>query len=125
MSLRLHPTYGVNPSLDCCAWCGEATGVALLGYNKDREAPRKIVTSFDPCGACAANMALGITFFEARMVDGKPQPTGSYFVVKPEALDYMIGNETLRADILKARKCAVEPEAFAQFSCVQDAQKEK
>ena len=29
--IMLDPTHGVNPSLGCCFWCGEAVDVLLFG----------------------------------------------------------------------------------------------
>jgi hypothetical protein len=52
--IRLHPKFGVNPSVTLCPICGESVGVALLGYNKDQEAPRQMVDPFGPCDKCKA-----------------------------------------------------------------------
>lgn len=115
-SLRLHPKYGVNPSVDVCFWCGEARGVVLLGSNKGKEAPREMVTGYDPCSSCKENMAQGITLVEAapsiRYPD-RPEiqagvvPTGRWLVVKEDALGRVFNEDTVE-QLLKSRKAFVE-----------------
>lgn len=64
-SIPLSPKHGVNPSLIKCFWCGKDKGVALLGKLKgDAEAPREIVPDPEPCDACKATMAKGVTLLE-------------------------------------------------------------
>lgn len=61
----LSPKHGVNPSLLKCFWCGKDKGVALLGRLKgDAEAPREIIPDPEPCDACKAAMAKGVTLLE-------------------------------------------------------------
>jgi len=86
--MRLHPKHGLNPSLDRCFWCGEAVGVVLLGYNKDQEAPRDLVSSYEPCSGCKDQMALGVTLMEA---DNGRRPTGRWLVITSEAAERIFG----------------------------------
>jgi hypothetical protein len=51
--MRLHKTYGLNPTLSICITCGEETGeIVLLGGAYKEEAPMKMVTSIEPCKTC-------------------------------------------------------------------------
>lgn len=120
-SIRLHPEYGVNPSLDLCFWCGEASGVALLGYNKGKEAPREVMTSYRPCTKCEEQMARGITVIEAAesvYYPDRPQiqaglvPTGRWQVMTQESIERMLAGSPMLADVIAKRKCFVEPKAF-------------
>jgi hypothetical protein len=57
--------YGVNPSMQICAWCGEAMGILMLGRLKDdAEAPRQMVTSYEPCGKCKEAWSQGVCIAE-------------------------------------------------------------
>lgn len=116
--IRLHPEHGVNPSLDVCFWCGEPKGVALLGYNRGREAPRSVLTSFEPCDKCTSNMALGITFVEVRPARGDDAeiikgvtPTGSWCVIRDDAVREFI-KEPLLTQVLERRKVFIEPQTW-------------
>lgn len=119
-SITLHPEFGVNPSLDICFWCGEASGVALLGRNGGKEAPRKIISSMEPCTKCQEGMAQGITLMEAspkRLMENMPAiqegiyATGRWIVVKEEAIPGMFNPEMEEA-LLKSRKGFVEVGVF-------------
>jgi len=101
MSLRLHPEYGVNASVQKCFFCGEAVGVALLGWNRGKEAPREVVLNYNPCDECEKKFATGVTFFE--MSDEKT-PTSNYVVVNDAAVADIIVGDELRASVLKERK---------------------
>lgn len=115
-SIRLHPKYGVNPSLDVCFWCGEAHGVALLGYNKGQEAPRHVVSSYEPCAACKEKMATGITLIEAETQNPtrpRPEiapsvvPSGRWVVVTEDAVRHVFSGDIVDK-VLAARKAFVE-----------------
>ncbi len=119
--ITLHPDYGVNPSLDLCFWCGEAHGVALLGYNRGKEAPRSMVSSYDPCKKCEGVMEQGITLVEAShhpLLDGQPAlqpgvyPTGSWSVVTEDAARRAFTPDVIDA-VLQYRKAFVSPDTYA------------
>lgn len=123
MSIRLHPEFGVNPSLDMCFWCGEALGVALLGLNHGKEAPRKIMSSYTPCEVCQEKMARGITLVGVRPstgADNFPEiqkglvPTGAWVVVPEEAVR-KIFTPDVAEPTLKARKAFIEHDALMQL----------
>lgn len=93
MSIRISEKYGVNPSMDCCFYCGEVTGIALMGKisnkdNHDVEAPRHCCTSVTPCEKCAEKYKDYVLMVEAKSSDSKnPQPTGRWFALKKEVLN--------------------------------------
>jgi hypothetical protein len=123
-SIRLHPEHGLNPTLAVCFWCGKDRGeIALLGAAYKGEAPMHMVLDYEPCAACKAGMAGGITFVECSPAgdkrrpiakrDGKEiAPTGRWLVVKAEAIERMGLEPELLAGILEHRKAYVDPEAF-------------
>ena len=86
MSLRLSKKYGVNPSILVCPVCGKDIGVALLGANGGKEAPRKI-TSMDLCDNCKQIVKEGNTFiFCVKQTEKNIQPTGAYIKISNEYL---------------------------------------
>lgn len=101
-SIRLSKKHGVNPSLMLCSWCGEPSGVALLGrLPNDKEAPREAVFDDVPCEKCEKGMARGITLIAAEIVDGKPKRTGAWWVITEDAARRMFegheAEETMRS----------------------------
>lgn len=69
-SITLHPEYGVNPAMDVCWWCGEVSGVAMLGRNKGQKAPRYVMSSKEPCPKCEERIKAGCLYvFEATAPD--------------------------------------------------------
>lgn len=109
-SIRLHPKHGVNPTIPVCAWCGkERNEVALLGAAYRGEAPRNMVIDDEPCDACKAGMAQGITFIEAEQTFDGPRRTGRWCVVREELVRESVHPPELRDAILKRRAAYVEP----------------
>lgn len=107
--LKLSPTHGVNPSLECCFWCGKSMGVVLCGHvhrkkgdHSDIEAPREMVTSLEPCPSCREQFAKGVQIIEvsddgSRFHENKSfaikdtegtlhWPTGRFVVMRTEAV---------------------------------------
>lgn len=133
-SLTLHPEHGVNPALCLCFWCGtHTTGVALLGYNGGKEAPKHVVIDYDPCDECKSQMALGITFIEASKTpykSGQPElhpragvyPSGRWLVMKREALHKVFdedGESFKKA--MERGKCFINQETFDALAPPKDA----
>lgn len=95
--IKLSPNHGVNPSLDMCFWCGESKGILLLGQlENDVEAPREMLTSYEPCDKCAELFTQGVHIIEVTTndndippitSDGEVEyyPTGKYAVIKRES----------------------------------------
>lgn len=101
--IKVSQKHGVNPSMDICFWCGEVRGVALCGKLKgDAEAPKKMVTSLEPCDKCKERFKKGVHLIEVtddgshcgnnkafafKDTEGKFHwPTGRYVIMKPEAM---------------------------------------
>ena len=83
-SIRLHPKYGVNPTISTCIICGEDKNeIVLLGAAYKEQAPMHMVTSIEPCDKCKAKYLInGIMLVET---DERRNPTGSIVVIKAEA----------------------------------------
>lgn len=113
-SIRLHPKYGLNPTMPVCFWCGEDRGeVALLGAAYKDEAPHRMVIDHEPCSKCAEKMAQGITLAEAsRGSDGEPQYTGRWAVLREDAVARLFQPEAVVQSVLAARRALLDPEAF-------------
>jgi hypothetical protein len=135
--ITLHPKFGVNPSLGTCFWCGGDSGeVLLLGYNKGKEAPRRMVASYAPCPKCVENRAKGITLIEVvpsrSVLENDPQdiapghrPTGRWMVMSEDWARTFIYPAQLRDDVLKKRMAFVEPQTIdALNKANEDLQKE-
>ena len=114
--IKLSDRNGVNPSTSICIFCGEPKGVALFGKLKgDVEAPREVVTDYEPCDKCKEKFDSGVPIIEVTNTPqsenqppltedsyGKPvYPTGCYLVVNPEVLGggYKKGEWVLSFDI--------------------------
>lgn len=119
-SIRLHPEHGVNPSLDLCFWCGEAHGVALLGYNKNKEAPRSIVTSYEPCNKCQGDWAQGVALIcvtNHPNTENQPPiqeglyPTGQMVVITEDAVGRIFEADMYMA-LFDKRKGFIDKQAF-------------
>ena len=97
-SIRLSEKHGVNPSMDVCFYCGEVTGIALMGKistkdNHDVEAPRYCCSSVTPCDKCKEKYKDYVLMVEAKSSDPKnPQPSGRWFALKKEVLNPVYRN---------------------------------
>ena len=95
--LRLHPEYGVNPTIPTCFYCGkDKNEVALLGANYKGQAPMHMVIDIEPCDECKAKYADYTLLIEVdaryNNVSGqhmkrKPQPTGRWCAIRKECLN--------------------------------------
>ena len=94
--LKLHPKYGVNPSIPICFWCEkDKNAVVLLGNKYKGEAPRHILLDYEPCDECKEMMDLGCVIIEVSETNLKDRPeiqkdvwpTGRWLVMKQEAFD--------------------------------------
>ena len=83
--IRLHPKYGLNPTVSQCIICGkDKNEIALLGNAYKGEAPMHMVTSLEPCDKCKEEyLKIGVLLVE--FTGEKGQPTGSLMVLKDEA----------------------------------------
>lgn len=114
--IRLSEKYGVNPSMTVCYWCGEPTGIALMGHigdkrkHEDKEAPKYCFGGYEPCDACEEKMRRGTTLMEAStepIFDGQPEaqdgcyPTGRYLVMKKEVAEQVFNTSVGKAYVDK------------------------
>jgi hypothetical protein len=117
MSIRLSQKYGVNPSLELCFFCGKEKGtIVLMGQLKeDAEAPRKAVFNREPCPECQEMMSQGVMFISVRNGEkpsDNPYRTGRLCVIKDEAVQRFLIEESLKSDMLKKRACFLEDEIW-------------
>lgn len=103
--IRISEKHGVNPSMDMCFWCGETKAIVLFGRLKnDAEAPREVVTNYEPCDKCKEIIKKGCWCVEVdtsptdrgrapiqEQGDKKLYPTGRFHVLKKEAAARIFG----------------------------------
>lgn len=103
-SIKLHPEYGLNPTMGECILCGKPTGkIALLGGNYKEKAPSKMIVSLEPCKECREKyLSIGVMLVE---VDSPTslQPTGRVMVIRDEAFRQVIDK-----DVPEDKICLVE-----------------
>lgn len=103
--LKLSENHGLNPSMDICYWCGKSKAIILAGLLPDDiEAPREVITSYDPCDECSEKFGQGVHVIEVTPIgkDGQPPmqnvndqpvyPTGQSFVISKDS-DFILGNK--------------------------------
>jgi len=132
MSIRLSEKHGVNPSVCVCFWCGEDRGDLVLAGRLagDREMPHKCIVDYEPCDACQAKMATGITLIEvsdhviredlaainATRRDRHPHPahypTGCWCVVTESGARKLF-NESVVDDVCRVKQAWVDVETYA------------
>lgn len=110
--LRLHPEFGVNPTVVQCFFCGEDKNeLALLGAGYKGQAPRHMCLNYEPCDECKKKMDMGIALIECaqRPPDNRPAiqeglyPTGNWMVITEDAARRLFNHDTS-----KHRKAFVE-----------------
>ena len=105
--MKLHPKYGVNPTLTTCFICGETNEIILVGAHtkkleeagiarSDGEMPMQIgAINKEPCQKCKEYMKQGVILISVR--DGEsgdnPYRTGGWVVVKKEAAKKIFGDK--------------------------------
>jgi hypothetical protein len=119
MSIKLSKEFGLNPSLMICSLCGEGSGVALLGANKGKKAPGKILDR-EPCQKCKDYMKLGIILVEVDEEKSKgdlknPYRTGRFFVVSEDFIRRAITDPSMKNDIMKRRVSFIPIEVTKMF----------
>lgn len=124
-SIPISKKHGANPTIPVCFWCGEQKNeVALLGkLPGDVEAPKQMVLDYEPCDKCKEGMNTGITFIQALNVPATPNqpalqtgvyPTGTWCVIKEEAVKGFVTSPALLENILKNKKCFMDKETWAK-----------
>ena len=136
MSVNISPTHGLNPSLECCFYCGEARGVVVFGrialrhkkkigeelYNRlkgapdDLEAPRDIVIDREPCDTCKSYMEKGVILISVSTAlttdKDNPYRTGGFAVLTEAGVRRCFHD---CEQMLKARIAFVEDEIWDQM----------
>lgn len=114
--ITLDPVHGVNPSLMQCFYCGEASGIALLGNQHGKAAPRQAVYDMTPCDQCAQMMRDGVLCCEvdeSKSTDPKnPWRTGHQCVVREELICRVVNSKELADAILKRRFTFIPSDAW-------------
>lgn len=84
--IKVSEKHGLNPSMQTCFYCGEVTGIALMGKLKnDEEAPKYFCNSVEPCDACKEKYKDYVLVVEKP--NNEEAPTGRWFAIKKEAVD--------------------------------------
>lgn len=95
--MKLSKVYGLNPSTVCCFFCHQPKEIVLFGASygtKDKEAPIRIITDYNPCSACEELFKEGTLIMEVGespyMEDQPPvvegvYPEGSFWLIQSEA----------------------------------------
>ena len=120
--IRLSEKHGVNPALGACYWCGGDDGtVVLMGrLPGDAEAPRKVVTSTEPCAKCKSVMEQGITIIEAHQGGRHDEfqlqpgvwPTGRWCVITLNASERLFKDAPQWDAIIRHRKMFMHPDTY-------------
>jgi len=127
-SIRVHPKYGVNPTIPVCVWCGkERNEVAMLGAAYKEEAPMRMILDYEPCDDCKDKMKLGVAIIEASRTpvregwppfsthgDRKVYITGRWVVVKPEAIHDLLKPSELAEKVIAGGSTLLDVEAFSR-----------
>lgn len=70
--IRLHPEFGLNPTVPTCFYCGkEKGGIAFLGASYKGEAPMHMCLDLEPCKECQEK-------FKDRTVLVETRPDGTF-----------------------------------------------
>jgi hypothetical protein len=88
-SIRLHPKYGINPTIPTCFFCGEQKNeIILMGAAYKGEAPMSIgCVDREPCDKCANLMEKGVMLISVQDNTDHENPyrTGKIVVITFEA----------------------------------------
>jgi len=126
--LRLHPAYGLNPTIPMCFWCGkDKNELVMLGAAYKAEAPRSMIMDYIPCEECETKMNQGITLVECTHRQDKfPEiisgayPTGRWCVVTEDYASRVFQPEAVLKSVLKHRKAFIEPDVMERMGITQN-----
>lgn len=101
-SLSVSPKYGLNPTINVCAFCGKDKELLLLGRLKgDVKAPPRIIANYTPCEECKQKMTKGRTVVEvvtydtgALPIKEGAWPTGRWMVISRESAAKMFNDDS-------------------------------
>lgn len=139
--IKLSEKHGMNPSMQVCFFCGKSKGVALFGKMKgDAEAPRKVLTDYEPCEECQKKFRRGILLVGVadKSPDGRPPiteatqevpvpgsartvekrvcmyPTGRYVIATEDFLREFLDGDRLEG-ILSARRAVIDDSVLVEL----------
>lgn len=131
MNIRLSEKHGVNPSLILCGFCGEDSGIALMGkLPQDAEAPKRQVSIERPCQKCETAMKSKV--FLVMITDdsvGSANPTlkGISVTVEDWVIRELVTDEALIKNVLSKRFAFIPETDWIEIgipTCEADKQKE-
>lgn len=94
--LKLHPSFGVNPTIPICFVCGkEKNETVLLGNSYRNKAPKNMCLNDEPCDQCKEYMKQGIILISVKDND-KDCRTGNWCVIKEESFIKIFGKTKSR-----------------------------
>lgn len=131
-NIRLHPKFGLNPTMTTCYYCLEPKEVLLVGSNVNEFQKAALcspdgqmisnigVIDLAPCQKCKEFMKQGIILISIRNGEEKefekkipnPYRTGGWIVVKEDLIRRLITDERLVESILTQRFCFVPDEVW-------------
>ena len=92
-NIKLHPIYGLNPTMAQCYYCGGLRGdIILLGASIKEEAPRSMVVDLEPCDTCKKKFKDGVICHEVDDVTEKM--TGRWVLLNKKAVSSAISDDT-------------------------------
>lgn len=108
-SVRLHPEYGLNPTLPVCIICGEEKGeIALLGNAYKGEAPKHMLVDIEPCDKCRKKyLSKGVLLVEVKREwnDSRAKhediPTGRVTVIRDGAFEKVFNQKFPKGKVVK------------------------
>lgn len=91
--IRLHPIYGLNPTMAQCYYCGGLRGdIVMLGASIKEEAPRSMVIDLEPCDECKEKFKDGVICHEVD--DITDERTGRWALLNRSAVSSILSDET-------------------------------
>ena len=110
--IRLHPKFGLNPTVPTCFYCGKMKGeIAILGASYKGEAPMHMCLDLNPCKDCQERFKDRTVLVETRpdgtfpgrwiAVFKKAMPEGfkgDLYLMKTEDFDAMLEQSKAEAD---------------------------
>lgn len=117
-SIKLSSKHGVNPSMDICFYCQEVKQLLLMGrLPYDKEAPRQVCTSLEPCDACKEKFETekAVVIVEATQDSKGISPTGRYIGLTEEGARRILNEDFVNDVVSRGRIALIEPSLYNQL----------
>jgi len=128
--VKLHPEFGLNPTMPVCFWCSEETGeIVLLGNAFKGRAPRSMILSYDLCPKCEKSIngqihvievvPQPITKHQRELAPGLGlYPSGNWCAIKRDALNRIFPEQyaELRDRVLATGKMICTHETYSRLT---------